>query len=173
MSDSNLVMPKKGAVKRKAQKYDASRTWALLGWVGLALLVVGGADFALTWYPMEFGNREWEFGTVTQSFNGLPILVLGLGLLLTSSALIDRKWLALLAAFGALGLLLWVVAGVALWAKTVPIALSGTPVEVLTGMKKAIARTAVQSVTYPVILGFLLWRGIEATRDTIGSGRER
>lgn len=172
MNESTLIMPEKGAARGKGRRVEALHGWAILGWIGLAFLIVGGADFALTWYPMDFGNREWEFGTVTQSFNGLPIVVLGLGLLLTSSVLTDRRWLALVAAIGALGLLLWVLAGVVLWLTTVPMALSGTPVQVLTGMKKAIARTAVQSVTYPVILGYLLWRAVGAMRGTIGSGRE-
>jgi hypothetical protein len=170
VSDSNLVMPEKGAVKGKAQKYDASRTWALLGWVGLTFLVVGGADFVLTWYPMDFGNREWEFGTVTASFNGLPVPVMGLGLLLASSMHTGRRWLVGLATVGAFGLLLWVLAAAALWMATVPLALDATPVDVMIGMKKALVKTSVQSLTYPVILGFLGWRGITAIRGHIGSG---
>ena len=80
MSDPKLVMPEKSSSKaRRALPPDPVRTWALLGWVGVAFIVVGGVDFALTWYPMNFGNREWEFGTVTASFNGLPILLLGQG----------------------------------------------------------------------------------------------
>ena len=169
MSDSKLVMPEKGTGKGK-QKFDASRAWALLGWVGLTFLVVGGADFALTWYPMDFGNREWEFGTVTASFNGLPILVLGLGLLLTSSLLTDRRWWLIVATVGAFGLLLWVLVGAAIWAATVPVAMSSTPAEVLVGLKKALVKTAVQSVTYPVILAFLGWRGVQAIRGNNGSG---
>lgn len=172
MSDTKLVMPEQGAGKGKARALGSSHAWALLGWVGLTFLVVGGADFALTWYPTDFGNREWQFGTVTASFNGLPLLVLGLGLLLASSILTRRRWLAGVATVGAFGLLLWVLAGVVLWLGTIPLALEGTPVQVLTGMKKAIAKTAVQSTIYPVILGFLGWRGIGATWGNIGSGSE-
>lgn len=170
MSDSKLVMPEKGTGKGKQRAFEASRAWALLGWVGLTFLVVGGADFALTWYPMDFGNREWEFGTVTASFNGLPILVLGLGLLLTSSLLTERRWLVVVATAGALGLLLWVLVGAGLWAASVPLALSATPTEVAVGLQKALVKTSVQSVIYPVILGFLGWRGIQAIRGNHGSG---
>lgn len=165
VSDSKLVLPEKGSSKARSPKSgDAIRTWAILGWVGLAFLVVGGADFALTWYPMDFGNREWEFGTVTASFNGLPILVLGLGLLLTSSLQSGRRWWSLLAALGAFVLALWIVVGVVLWATNVPLALSSVPPDVMIGMKKSIAKTVVQSVTYPVVLTYLGVRSVKALR---------
>lgn len=172
MSDTKLVMPEQGTARGRARAFDPSRAWAALGWIGLAFLVVGGADFALTWYPMDFGNREWEFGSVTASFNGLPILVLGLGLLLTSSVLTGRRWWALLAALVAFGLLVWIVVGVVLWITTVPLALQTVPIEVATGMKKAVAKTAVQSVVYPVLMAFIAMRALGAFRGRTGSGRE-
>lgn len=172
VSESNLVMPEKGGSKGRSSALVSFRTWALLGWVGLTFLVVGGFDYALTWFPTDFGNREWEFGTVIASLNGLPVPVIGLGLLLASSIQTDRRWLAWLATIGAFGFLAWVLLGIVLWFGTTPIALSSTPVEVLTGVKKAIAKSAVQSLAYPAILGFLSWRGIGAIRGTIGSGRE-
>lgn len=172
MSDTKLVMPEQGTGRGKLRALESSHAWALLGWVGLTFLVVGGWDFALTWYPMDFGNREWQFGTVTASFNGLPVPVMGLGLLLASSIQTGRQWLAGVGALGALVLLVWALGGVVLWLGTVPLALEGTPVEVLVGMKKAIAKTAIQSVAYPMILGFLGWRGIQGFRGNIGSGRE-
>lgn len=167
MSESKLVMGEKG----RGREFRPRDVWALLGWIGLTFLVVGGMDFALTWFPTDFGNPEWEFGTVTQSFNGLPIVVLGLGLLLASSIHTGRTWLSWVAAVGASGLLLWVLAGAVIWSMTVSIALRGTPDAVLAGVQKAIARTAVQSVAYLILLGFLAWRGLGATRGSIGSGR--
>jgi hypothetical protein len=174
VNDSKLVMPDKGAKGRPARPPDRAAVWALLGWIGMAFVVVGGVDFALAWYPPEFGNREWEFGTVTASFNGLPIVVLGLGLLLTSSLQTGRRWLGLLAALGCFGLFAWVVAGVVIYGTNVPLALSAVPPEVLTGMKKAVVRTAVQSVAYPVLLAYLGWRSIGAVRgQTFGSGSDK
>jgi hypothetical protein len=149
---------------RRASPLDSTQAWAVLGWIGLAFLVVGGADFLLTWYPTHIGNREWEFGTVTSSLNGLPILVLGLGLLLTAARVVQRGWWALLAFLAATLLLLWVLAAAVLWATTVPIALTSTPPELVTGIKKAIAKTTVQSVVYPMILAFLAWRSLTVLR---------
>lgn len=164
MSDPKLVVPDNAAKGQHARPADRMLVWSPLGWIGLVFVLVGGVDFALAWYPPDFGNREWEFGTVTASFNGLPIVVLGLGLLLTSSLRTGRRWLGVLTALGCFGLFAWVVAAVVIYGTNVPLALSSVPPEVLTGMKKAVARTTVQSVAYPVLLAYLGLRSIGAVR---------
>ena len=62
---------------RGGKPVDPVQVWGALGWIGLTFLLVGGADFPLTWYPTSLGNREREVGTVTVSSNGLPIVVWG------------------------------------------------------------------------------------------------
>lgn len=143
---------------------EPARSWAVLGWVGVIMLVVGGSDFALTWYPASFGNHEWEFGTVTASFNGLPILVMATGLILASSLQTGRRWLVVLATIVAFGLALWILAGVVLWATNIPLALRSVPESVLVGMKKSLAKTLVQSVTYPIAFAYLGIRGLRGFR---------
>ncbi len=151
----------KESASGRVRKVGPSEAWTALGVIGLAFLLVGGSDFALTWYPFDFGNREWEFGTVTQSFNGLPVPILGVGLMLVASTYNDRRWMSGLSFAVALLLLLWMLAAIVLWAT-----LQGTPVEVLTGMKKALARTTMQSLVYPVLLGFFAQRAFAATWGT-------
>jgi hypothetical protein len=162
VSDPKIVASAREQTRRPAEAADPSRAWGVLGWVGLTFLLVGGTDFALVWVPTAFGNREWVFAAVTQSFNGLPILVLGLGLLVAASAHAERPgWRRL--AVGVAGVLLaWVLAGTALWASNVSLALATVPDEVRVGVQKAVAKTAVQAVAYPVVLGYLLWRGWRA-----------
>jgi len=159
-----LSSPSDAKRKMGVKKVDPTQTWALLGWVGLAFLVVGGADFALTWYPMDFGNREWEFGTVTASFNGLPILVLGLGLLYAAALGYQRRWWGALTLMASGVLMLCVLGGVVIWATNVPLALQSVPPGMMTGIKKALVKTTIQSVTYPVILGFLAVRSFQLLR---------
>jgi len=154
--------------KRGIRRVDPAQAWSILGWIGLAFLVVGGSDFALTWYPMAFGNREWEFGTVTASFNGLPILVLGLGLLYAASLQYARRWWTVLSLIVSAVLMLWVIAGAIIWATNVPLALQSVPPEVVVGIKKALVKTTIQSVTYPIILGFLAMRSFQALRGKVG-----
>lgn len=167
MSEPKIVASAKEM--KKAQPVDASQVWATLGWIGITFLVVGGADFALTWYPPNFASREWEFGTVTASFNGLPILVLGMGLLLAASVQIERRWWSALTALVSLVMLLWLIAGAVLWATNVPLALSSVPLELAQGVKKSIVKTAIQSVVYPVILILLLRRSIRAARGDVAA----
>ena len=150
--------------RKKPRPIDSSQTWYLLGWTALAFLVVGGVDFALTWYPPDFGNREWEFGTVTASLNGLPILLLGITLLLAASLRTGRRWWAVLSLVGSLVMLLWVAVGAVLWATNVPLALRSVPPELATGITKALTKTVVQSLVYPLLLAFLLVRSAAALR---------
>ena len=137
---------------------DNGPAWAALGWLALAFIVVGGADFLLTWLPSAFGNREWEFGTVTQSFNALPVVLLGIGLVLAAGECSQRAWLTGLGTAVAGLLLAWVLLGVALWLLSVPIALATVPDNLELGVRKAAAKTAVQSIVYPALLTYFLVR---------------
>ena len=158
MSDPKIVASARERSRRAAEPAQASQGWTVLGWIGLAFLVVGGVDFALVWFPLGFGTREWEFATVTQSFNGLPILLLGVGLLVVAAQQVGRRWWGLVGVGVAAVLLVWILAGAALWASNVSLALSTVPEELRVGVQKAVARTAVQSVVYPLVLLYLVWR---------------
>jgi hypothetical protein len=131
----------------------------------LVFLVVGGTDFLLTWLPLNLGNPEWEFGTVTQSFNGLPILLLGLGLLTVASEEGDRRWWGLVGLGVGSVLLLWVLVGTVFWILNVPLALEAAPPEALGAIREAVARTAVQAVAYSGVLAYMLGRGWLSRRD--------
>jgi len=157
-----IVASPPGEKSQRGGASDPEHIWAVLGWIGLVFLVVGGSDFALTWFPSSFGNREWEFGTVTASFNGLPIVVLGLGFLLMASVQLGRRLWAVLCLVFSVVLLVWVIGGGLLWLRNIPLALEATPVEVVVGIKKALAKTMVQSVSYPVVLILLAVRSYQA-----------
>ena len=122
-------------------------------------MTVGGVDFALVWFPTNFGNREWQFATGAQSFNGLPILLLGLGFLTVAAEQVDRRWWGMLGVGFALVLLVWMLVGIALWANNVSLALGTVPEELALGIQKSILKTMVQSLVYPAILVYLLRRG--------------
>ena len=166
MSDPKIVASAKEQSRwAPAESRESRRGWAVLGWIGLAFLVVGGMDFALVWFPFRFGNREWEFATVTQSFNGLPILLLGVGLLVVASERLERRWWGLVGLGVAVVLLVWILAGAALWAANVSLALSTVPEELRVGIQRAVAKTAVQSVVYVAVLTYLavsMWRARRA-----------
>jgi len=124
--------------------------------------VVGGVDVLLTWYPLHFGSAEWEFGTVTATLNGLPLFTMGMALMVAAAvAGGSRRGVRTLAvAFVVVAVAIALAA--ILWVTTVPIALHSVADPVVkTGLKKAIAKTCVQAIAYP--LGFA-WVGIKAWR---------
>lgn len=136
--------------------------WALLLPAGLTFALVGAADLALVWYPLGFGRAEWEFGSVTTTLNGLPVVTMGLVFLAMAAVAAGRRWAGrgLAVVFALLAAAVAVMA--LLYATTVPMALQAVPDPVVAlGLKKAIAKTAVQAAVYPVVFLWLAaatWR---------------
>lgn len=164
MNDPMIVASARERGRRGPAEGSDSQEWAVLGWIGLSFLLVGGADFSLVWFPTAFGNREWEFGTVAQSFNGLPILLLGVGLLVAASEKLGRRWWGYVGGGAAGVLVLWILAGSALWASNVGLALSTVPEELRIGIQKSVVRTAIQALVYPLVLAYVAWWGWRAGR---------
>lgn len=142
---------------------EAGAAWIVLGLTGWLLVLVAGLDLALTWYPTSFGSPEWEFGTVTAMLSGMPAFAMGLALALAAAMMQRKRWLigGIAALLALLALLL--LAAAFLWATTVPMALTAVPEgsAVATGIKKSVARTAGQSVLYPVVF---LWMVVKSWR---------
>lgn len=159
MSDPKIVASAKNQVHPGSVPRDSSRSWLVLGWIGLVFLVVGGFDFLLLWLPLDLGNAEWEFATVTQSFNGLPILLLGFALLTVAAEASDRRWWQLIGLGGSMVMLLWILVGAVLWGLNVSIALGTVPPEIEVGIRRAVAKTAVQSLAYTLAFGYLMRYG--------------
>lgn len=155
---------KSGKGPSVSRQETMKRVGALVGWLGWVLLLSGGADFALSWYPMNFGTPEWEYGTVTSSFNVLPLILLGLGLLVAGSAATARRWWSITAAVVAFLLLLFLLFAGMVWATNLPLALGAAQGVALTGLKKAIVRTSVQLVLYTPLLMLIGWRAVWVTR---------
>lgn len=137
---------------RREPSGDQALGWAMVGWAAFAFAVVGGADVVLAWYPPAVGNPEWEFGTVSQTLDALPLLSLGVVLLVGSGVVRGQRWLVRTGAVILSLMALAVVAADVLYAMSVPIALNSVPENVIrTGLKKAIVKATIQGVTYPVI----------------------
>ena len=143
--------------------------WYLLGAMGLVFAVVGFTDLALVWYPANFGSAEFEFGSVTQTMNSLPLPTLGLTLLLASGVARGSKWAVRLSVVALLLVVVAILGMALLHLTTVPQALKA-PVEPLarTGLKKAIAKTVLQFLMYPLAL---LYVSVKAWRHASASTR--
>jgi hypothetical protein len=136
--------------------------WTLFGWLGVVFTAVGGVDLLLTWYPLHFGNAEWEFGTVSATLDGLPVLSMGLVMLAGTGAARGQRWLLRLMSVVLVVVALVIIGAALLYVTNVPIALKAvTEPAIRTGLKKAIAKASAQSLLYPVAY---LWIGWQAWR---------
>ncbi len=130
--------------------------------LGLAFLLVGGADIALTWYPLRIGSVEWELGTIMQTLNGLPVFALGLVLLAAWAMARARRWTLVALAGGMILAALAIMAMAGLLALSVPVALHAVQDPgVLSGLKKAAAKAAVQIVAFTILF---LWVAVRTLR---------
>jgi hypothetical protein len=117
--------PAEGEVRvlpRKGIPVSPTVGWELLAWIGIVFLVVGGTDLLLGWIPVRFGNPEWEFGTVSRTFDNLPITALGLVLVLASVAARGIDWAIRATSLLALVLAAVLVVGLVVYALDIPLA---------------------------------------------------
>jgi hypothetical protein len=138
--------------------------WQFLRLIGVAFAVVGGMDLLVAWVPQSFGQPEWEFGTISQTLDGMPVFALGLALVLTAAVVEDNRRLArvLAGVFVGLGVVILLMA--VLYLTVVPLALKSVPDPVIRqGLMKAIVKAGTQSVAYPTMF---TWVGIKAWRST-------
>lgn len=144
--------------------------WFLLGVVGAGFAVIGVVDLFLVWYPPDFGNAEFEFGSVTACLNNMPIVALGLTMWLGSGAARGKKWVVRLGATAIFLLATLIVVGAVLFLTDIPLALQ-SKVEplVMTGIKKSILKTLVQAAIYPVVLMYV---AVRAWRHTLAPQSE-
>ncbi len=129
--------------------------WSCLGIVGLVFLLLGLTNLGTLWLPLELGDPEWELGTTSQFFDTFPLLGLGMAFLVAHGVAVGRRWqIRAVAAFCiAVAVFMWL--SLTLYVTVLPMALRliGDPVA-LTTIKKAAAKTGVQSLLYPFAL---LW----------------
>lgn len=135
--------------------------WELLNCVGWVFIAVGLVDLALIVRPFAIGNPDFLFGSVTAAMNGLPVLATGL-VFVTAYAAASQLLQRLSVLGGVLVLLAaLILAAGYLYYHVAPIVLDSADGTMLTAIKKAVVKTAVQLVVYPV--GFIVI-GVKAIR---------
>jgi len=130
---------------------------------GCTFTFVGLADLALLWFPPQPGNVAWEYATVGQTMDSMPMPTLGMLLVaygLLRAAHPSRRSIVLMAAiFFALGVLSSIFALVLF--TSAPAVLSQTPPDAVDAVRRAATRQGVQSVAYPLAwfaIASILWK---------------
>lgn len=129
--------------------------WKILVVVGSMFVLIGFGDIALTWYPLQFGVPEYEFGASITSLNAMPAPTIGLGLL--AAAAIGLQHLGLLRVSMAIGalVLLAVLGWGVLFGLTLPMAFQAVDEPMIrTGLKKQAVKALGQALVYAI--GYLM-----------------
>lgn len=140
----------------------------IIGLAGVLFTVVSGADLYSQIFPLALGSPEWEFGTYSSVMDSLPLFTMGLGFLAVYAVARSNRIVARIVGVLFILIALVILAGAFLYATNVPQALRINPRSpVQTGIKKAVAKSALQSAIYPIAY---LWLGVFALRH---SGKNR
>jgi len=143
--------------------------WTVLAGCGLAIAVVGWFDLALLWYPLRFGDAEWEFGTISAHLNGLPLGTLGLALVAAAALAGGKRRTARALAVLCLLIVVSLLAAGLIYLLDVPVVWRAANSPAIQHVvKKAMLKAGIFAATYFVFyawLALILWRGSRVTRD--------
>lgn len=125
--------------------------------IGLAMTIAGWLDVALAWVPTRFGNNEWEFATVSRTFDGMALGTLGVSLFAVGAML--RRYRLLLGLIVVVFALMtcFVLAAAGLYLLNVPVAIGGVQDQVRGLLNVAILRTSAFIVVYVLLYSWLTW----------------
>jgi hypothetical protein len=90
--------------------------------------------------------------------------VLGMAAMLWAAAEGRRRWLGAVTLLVAIVVLLGVLGGLILWGTGIPLALAAVPAQAAVGLKKALVKTGVQGIVYPLLLAYMIRRAWRAMR---------
>ena len=162
MTERQILVGKEPHLRGVDFPEDPGTAWRLITWIGFALAVVGYSDIALSLWPIQVGNPQWEFGTISRVFDSLPLVTVATLLFFAGSMARGSKWaVRVVGAWSVLFGLVLIVATV-LYVLTVPLAVQAVtePLAAM-GLKKAIIKSLIQGTVYPVTflaIGIFGWR---------------
>lgn len=138
--------------------------FSLVGLVGVLFIVVGGLEIYQQVFPQSFGTPEWEFGTFSSLMDSFPLLLMGLGFLGVFAVVGQRRVLARVLAIVFFTLAVLLLGFAFLYFTNVPQALRVSPrTSIQTGLKKAVTKTSIQTIAFPLAL---MWLGSFVLRKT-------
>ncbi len=129
---------------------------------GLVLSFAGWVDVALFYWPLRFGDAEWEFGTISQTFDALPLPTMGAVLLAMAARLTGRPQAKVALAVLCAAIAVWCLTLLIVFLLDVPVAFQaldratraaaeqGRQVNPLAGagLKRGVAKAIVFGIAY-------------------------
>ncbi len=163
--DADRVLLRREPKARLVVARPEATAVSLLAVVGAAFLIVGLTDLALLWWPLGFGDSAWEFGTLSHTFDSVPMT--GLGLALVTYAIVRHPgtrpgWVRGLAVFYGVAAVGLIALGL-IYATAAPVVIRQTPPGASGAIRRAVLKSAVQIVIYSVgcvVIAIMFWRGV-------------
>jgi hypothetical protein len=127
--------------------------WRILGWIGLAFIVMAGSEIVIGWYPLRFGSPEWEFGTISATMGSLSIPTLGFYLILSSAISRERRGEARIVGIGMIVMAVLLLGLAIVYLTNVPLLLKAVAVNQVAsqGIKKGVLRWIILFVGYETV----------------------
>ena len=147
---------------------DVPRAWRWAGLFSLVLLLAGLGDWAIALVPFHLGTLEWEFGTITALFAGLPLVTIGFAGVLAASIARGVRWQTVATAVTILMFALLIIGALVIFLLDVPVALQSVQGVALLGIKKAIAKNVLFGLLF---FAAYFWAGVAALRHALRRGR--
>jgi hypothetical protein len=132
-------------------------------------MIVGLVDLALLWYPLRLGNVAWEFGTLSSTFDRLPMTALGVALVTVGLIVHPRlggMWVRAAAVFYVVAAVVF-VALAGLYGLSAIEVMGRAPEESMGVLGQAVVKNAAEIVAYVAASGLvavICWRGVERER---------
>ena len=148
---------------------EGSSAAAFVAGLGLVISAIGFTDVILVWVPPDFGNPEWEFGTVSAAIDGMPLATIGLALVMTAAMLRDWRKTIMTGGIVSLLLVLALAASAVIYALDVPLAIRAVAPQLQGALKRAIGKTLALGAAYVVWFtwsGWFLLRRARAPRSS-------
>jgi hypothetical protein len=133
--------------------------------LGAALLVVGLVHLGVLWAPVRLGRPSWEFGTLSQTFTNVPLMITGLILLTYGKVRHPRthpRW-PRRAAVGFIILAVVQLSMGGLYVMALPEVFRQAPPLSIGPLIRTVVRNGAEIVVYPgicLIVALFLWRGV-------------
>lgn len=155
-----------------AVQHGGRSAWTMLLVLGVALAIIGFTDVALLFFPARWASADWEFGTVSAAFEGLPLLTIGLGLACAATVALGRRMaMGVLAVAQAL-LSLVLILMLLIFLLDVPVVVRAVDPAMRPTLMKSLVKTGSMAVVYVVLyltLGIWVVRRMRVTPKAAGT----
>jgi hypothetical protein len=162
-SKKGLLMDRETPAKAKAvpttDAVGRTNGWRIAAVAGLVFGIAGWTDALLLWYPLGFGNPEWEFATASSTFDAIPLGTIGLVALLAGCIGLGgrKRVLGVSALFAVIAVALFAV--YVLFALSVTVAWGAIDPGMRVVLIRAVTKTSVLAFAYIFLYGWLAWIG--------------